>query len=340
MALENIKFLVLWVTGDCNLNCKYCYADGKTNKESMSFEIAKMAIDRCDKGPVKLQLAGGEPLLNLELIKEIYDYIKLNNIPAILQMQTNATLIDSKVARDIRDMNISMGVSFDGTIEINQYLRGKSPKVLSGIRHLKDEGIMVNLNCVVTNRNIEYLDQLVDMAYYLGNVGGVGLDLLRLTGRALENKLEIREATEKEIKYALKRAYLRTREIERISGRRIVLREIEEAKRRIEQPLRCGEYCHASYGGSAVVLPNGDIYPCGSLIGNEEYYMGNILNEDSIKDVQIATIAPPRCRICKYKDICQGACPASAIINNNGEIPDQDCVLRRTSFEIAEDYME
>lgn len=340
MVFDNIKFLVLWVTGDCNLQCRYCYAEGKTNKEYMSFEIAKKAIDKCNKRPIKLQLAGGEPLLNLRLIKKLYDYVETNKIPAIFQMQTNASLIDSEMARSIKEMKISMGVSFDGPIEINEYLRGKSTEVLNGIRLLREEGIMVNLNCVVTDKNIAYLDKLIDMAYYLGNVGGVGLDLLRLTGRAIDTKSEIKEASGKGIKDALMKAYLRTKEIEMLSGRNIIIREIEEAGRRINQPSKCGEYCHAPYGGSAVVLPNGDIYPCGSLVGREEYYMGNVLDDDNIKNVIVRTTSPPRCKVCKYKEFCQGACPARAIINKGGEITEQDCILRKTAFEIVEAYMD
>ena len=337
MIFEDIKFLVLWVTGDCNLRCRYCYASDKTDKDYMSFEVAKKAIDLCNKKKIKLQLAGGEPLLNFNLIKEIYDYIKSNDIPAILQMQTNGSLIDEGIAQGIRDMRIAMGVSLDGPIDINEKLRGASSEVLNGIRLLKEVGVMLNLNCVVTDLNIDYLYQLIDIAYYLGNVGGVGLDLLRLTGRAIKDESKVKEASPKAIKDALKRAYLRSMEIEMISGRKIIKREIEEAKKKLKKPLKCSEYCHASYGGSAIVLPNGDLYPCGSLVGIEEYYMGNVLGDNIYKKIRVNNNENIECNDCEYNPFCQGACPARGIINNDGGITEQDCMLRKASFEIAKD---
>ena len=336
MAFGNIRFLVLWLTRDCNLRCRYCYADAGKHKEYMNFEVAKRAIDLCGENCIKLQFAGGEPILNFKLVERLYDYIKSNNISAILQMQANGTLIDYEIARHIKKMNIAMGVSFDGPIEINEYLRGNSKDVLRGMSILREEGIMANINCVVTDRNIEYLDKLVDIAYYLGNVGGIGLDLLRLTGRAIDTKSEVMEASPLDIKSSLEKAYLRTKEIESISGKKVIIREIEEARKRLYNPPKCGVYCHASYGGSAVVLPNGDIYPCGSLVGLEEYYMGNVLDEKTIKNIKVEIIPSARCQNCKYKSFCQGACPARGIINKNGVITEQDCTLRKTSFEIVE----
>ena len=39
---KNITFIV---TKDCQLACKYCYLVGKNEKERMSWEVAKAAID-------------------------------------------------------------------------------------------------------------------------------------------------------------------------------------------------------------------------------------------------------------------------------------------------------
>ena len=39
---KNITFIV---TKDCQLACKYCYLVGKNEKERMSWEVAKKAID-------------------------------------------------------------------------------------------------------------------------------------------------------------------------------------------------------------------------------------------------------------------------------------------------------
>ena len=69
------------VTEECNLRCKYCYMIGKNNKK-MSFDTAKKAVDLIlDSKPeydaVAWEFIGGEPTLEIGLIDEISDYIKM-----------------------------------------------------------------------------------------------------------------------------------------------------------------------------------------------------------------------------------------------------------------------
>lgn len=332
---NNLNFLVLWLTNDCNLRCKYCYANAGDKKDYMSFETAKKAIN-VPKSKFKLQLAGGEPLLNFSLIKDIYNYLQANRPDIKMQMQTNGTLITREIAREIRKMNISVGVSLDGPVEINEKFRGKTVAAINGIKNLAREGVMVNLNSVITSESIEHLDKLVDLAFYLGNVGGIGLDLLRETGRTCNNNVKI--ASENQIRKYVRKAYHRSLELSEITGRRIVIREVEDARRRMLQNIGCTEYCHAVYGGSMVVTPQGHLYPCGSLVSKEEYYMGNINNTNSFKEVRIKSKRPETCSLCKYRDICVGACPARSIINGkNNRITLEECALRKTAFEIIEE---
>lgn len=188
--MKHVKYIVLWTTNDCNLRCKYCYANGGDKKEYMTFETAKKAID-LPKGSFKLQLAGGEPLLNFELIKEIHSYLKKQKPNIKMQIQTNGTLIDDKIGKWVKEMGIPIGVSLDGPFEVNESIRGSTKEVIEGIKTLGAFGIMTNINCVVTSESIKKLDKLMDLAFYLGNIGGIGLDLLRETGRTEISGVEI-----------------------------------------------------------------------------------------------------------------------------------------------------
>jgi sulfatase maturation enzyme AslB (radical SAM superfamily) len=74
------------VTEDCNLRCTYCYQAHKNNKHKMTFDIAKKAVDYVLGNPqifnaeaVLWDFIGGEPLLEIELIDKIVDYIKINS---------------------------------------------------------------------------------------------------------------------------------------------------------------------------------------------------------------------------------------------------------------------
>lgn len=65
---------------------------------------------------------------------------------------------------------------------------------------------------------------------------------------------------------------------------------IEDARKRIIEGKGCITYCHAVYGGSMVVHPDGNVYPCGSLSGSEKYYMGNIYDLSSKEKLELITI--------------------------------------------------
>ena len=68
---KNITFVV---TKDCQLACKYCYLVGKNSKETMSFDVAKQAIDYIlsnesdyPEESVIWDFIGGEPFMEIDL---------------------------------------------------------------------------------------------------------------------------------------------------------------------------------------------------------------------------------------------------------------------------------
>ncbi|MDU1322191.1 MAG: radical SAM peptide maturase, CXXX-repeat target family [Clostridium botulinum] len=78
---HNITFIV---TEGCNLRCKYCYQVHKNGENRMDFETAKKSVDyildnrEIFSAPgVVWDFIGGEPLLEIELMDQITDYIRL-----------------------------------------------------------------------------------------------------------------------------------------------------------------------------------------------------------------------------------------------------------------------
>lgn len=325
------------MTNDCNLRCKYCYAEAGKKKEYMDFETAKMALHTPKNEKFSVQIAGGEPLMNFELIEKIYKEIKDSklNVSKIM-VQTNGTMITPEIAKKLKKMNIALGVSLDGPPVINEKLRGKTAQAIEGIQTLAAEGLVVNLNCVVTSLNVKYLKDLVDFAFYMGNVRGIGLDLLRKVGYANEFKSEILEAEPVDLKENLLKAYSRTKELFKLTGKKIVIREIEEARIRFVSKDICKGYCYAMDGKSMVVVPDGSIYPCGSFVGDPNYYMGDVKNTETLRKISIENSKPEVCKSCIYNDICPGGCPSRVIVNvGKDSFSQQDCILRKASFEVV-----
>ena len=127
------KSITFIVTKDCQLACKYCYLVGKNSKERMSFEIARQAIDyilshedEMREASVTWDFIGGEPFLEIDLIDQICDYLKMEMFRRNhhwfnsyrFSFSTNGINYDSeKVQRFIAKNyeHLSIGITIDGT---------------------------------------------------------------------------------------------------------------------------------------------------------------------------------------------------------------------------------
>ncbi|MBF0253432.1 MAG: 4Fe-4S cluster-binding domain-containing protein [Candidatus Omnitrophica bacterium] len=97
------RLCMLMVTHSCNLNCTYCYEAYK-DEQYMEHTLAKnillkeLAFVRHSEKFEELEInfMGGEPFLNLELIKEIVEWLcqLKQDIPFVTSCSTNGTLID------------------------------------------------------------------------------------------------------------------------------------------------------------------------------------------------------------------------------------------------------
>ena len=325
--------LVLWISGRCNLKCLYCYADDNPFKQDMDREVVLKTLDVFKDYPLKIQFAGGEPMMNFSLIREVCEQVRSMGVDATFQMQTNGTLIGEKQSSEIRKMNIAVGISLDGIPSVNETVRGKTVEVVRGIQALKAEGIRINLNSVITTHNVRDLPRLVDFAMYLGNVDGIGLDLLRCSGRGKSAYGKLQVCAE-DVARALTGMYDRSEELYRMTGKRIALREVEEAAIRLNARRRPPGYCYASCGRSYVILPEGSVYPCGSLAGNPDFCMGKVT--EPLKPICLKTTAGTECATCEFEPVCPGGCPSRMLLNGfDDKGIHLDCILKKTAFKLA-----
>ena len=127
MTDRYLSELVLQVTQNCNLNCRYClYAQNNKIDRShqfydMEWEIAKKSIDYLfshaqDANTIKISFYGGEPLLNYELIKKAVEYSKaLFKYKAIeYTLTTNGSIMNDDIAEFLITNSITVYFSMDG----------------------------------------------------------------------------------------------------------------------------------------------------------------------------------------------------------------------------------
>ena len=132
IAFSNTVLIIFEVTDKCNLKCHYCaygrlYSnyDPRENK-NMSFATAKTFLDnfvkrrdsklnKSFKKKTRINFYGGEPLLNIDFIKKIIQYIEDNKLENLFDygMTTNGTLLRKHIDYLVRK-NFDIVISLDG----------------------------------------------------------------------------------------------------------------------------------------------------------------------------------------------------------------------------------
>ncbi len=126
---RRLSQLILQVTQQCNLRCSYCVYGGMyenrhhTNK-SMSFELAKKSIDfflqhSYETNNLVVSFYGGEPLLNIKLMKQCVEYVSENvdGKDVLYTVTTNGTLLTDEIMEFLEKYNFSTLISLDGSKE-------------------------------------------------------------------------------------------------------------------------------------------------------------------------------------------------------------------------------
>jgi uncharacterized protein len=136
-SLANLKNMILGITQNCNLRCRYCSYSGiykyqrTHNQKSMVWPTAKKAVDlyfeklnskfRTDRTlDRRLSFFGGEPLLEFDTILKTIRYTREKNqslnkkLYFIFMISTNGMLLNQEYIKTIVKEDIELSISFDG----------------------------------------------------------------------------------------------------------------------------------------------------------------------------------------------------------------------------------
>lgn len=352
-----IKALCLNVVHDCNLRCKYCFADEgeyKGCRKPMSAEIGKKAIDYVleNSGSIKnieVDLFGGEPLMVFDTIKEIVDYAKekdkLYNKNIRFTMTTNATLLNDEII-DYIDKNMgNIILSIDGRKEVNDNVRirvdgsGCYDRILPNIKKMvdrRDPSKQYYARGTFTRENTDFFEDVMALA-------NEGFTEISIEPVVLPDSHNLS---------------IRREDLPKIFEQYDIL--YKEMLRRAEENDNPFKFYHFNIdlnGGPCVykriagcgagheyvaITPDGDIYPCHQFVGNEEFLLGNIKdgieNKELSKEFKKAHIYnKPKCKECWARFYCSGGCQANNF-NFNGDIHvpyEIGCEMQKKRIECA-----
>jgi uncharacterized protein len=175
-SVESISFIIIQATNLCNLNCTYCYLDGRKTPGRISFDTVDVLFKKLSESsyiqkPIKVNWHAGEPLVaGIDFYKEAFKiarkYFSKDEISHLFQ--TNATLITEEWVRFFIEEDVKIGISCDGPAHIQDLQRvnwagkGMSKYVQRGIDLLRKHNIRLQGLCVITNNNIDYPNEVYD----------------------------------------------------------------------------------------------------------------------------------------------------------------------------------
>ena len=135
MKSNEVKALCIHICHDCNFRCRYCFADEgayHAKRESMTLETAKAAVDFLLKNSgnrkvLEMDFFGGEPLMNLEVLKQTVAYAKEEGAKVgkkfLFTTTTNALLLDDKTIEFFNEEMENVVLSLDGRPEVHDAIR-------------------------------------------------------------------------------------------------------------------------------------------------------------------------------------------------------------------------
>jgi uncharacterized protein len=351
-----IKALCLNIAHDCNLRCKYCFADEgeyKGKRMLMSAETGKKAIDFVLKmsGPrknIEVDLFGGEPLIAFETVKAIVDYAKeaekAYNKNIRFTMTTNATLLTDEIM-DYLDKNMgNIVLSIDGRKAVNDNVRvrvdgsGSYDSILPKIKKmvdLRDKGKQYYARGTFTRDNTDFFEDIKHLAE-------AGFDEISIEPVVLpaEHPLSLREEDLPQIFDQYDKLF--DEMIKRHGS------NDEFTFYHFNIDLKGGPCVYKRISGCGAgheyvaITPDGDVYPCHQFVGNEKFKMGSLDSEkldmsiaDEFKNAHIYN--KPECEECWARFYCSGGCQANNY-NFNGDmhIPYKlGCEMQKKRVECA-----
>ncbi len=350
-----VKALCLHIAHDCNLACKYCFAEegeyhGK--RELMSVEVGMKAIDFLiensgNRRNLEVDFFGGEPLMNWKVVKQIVEYgrsrEKKSNKKFRFTLTTNGMLLNDEIMEYCNREMSNVVLSLDGRKEINDAMRptrgghGSYDVIVPKfIKFAKSRGTKdYYIRGTFTRNNLEFSKDVMHYA----DLGFEQTSMEPVVGEADEPYAirweDIPKIKEEYDKLAVE--YIRRKKEGRGFHFFHFNIDLEQGPCVAKRLSGCGsgtEYL--------AVTPTGDLYPCHQFVGRENFRMGTVFEgvkrldtRDAFKECNV--YAKPKCRDCYAKFYCSGGCAANShnFYGNITDVYDIGCELQKKRIECA-----
>lgn len=261
--------LTLAVTSLCNLRCKHCLTYDKCDSDNdFTFEELKRIIQDIARMKVfSIAVFGGEPFVRTDIIDTINE---ISKYPINISINTNGTLIDEAMAKELAPFRAAFTISLDGSsASVVEKIRGKGvfQKTIKAIELLKNLNKQILISTTVMGFNYRDLPEIARLGKEMG-VSGVRfnhlfyinnaecfIDSLVISANQAMETVSTLERMNEEYGGFVSGSFLQVAQM---------IKEINEGKKpEVFEPSRQLEVkpCGAAKTKCAI-KPNGDVVPC------------------------------------------------------------------------------
>lgn len=324
---------IVATTRRCNLNCCYCHASARpvhADGEDLSVEVARKIVGFVFQSPsesVIIELQGGEPLLNLSIVKFIVRHVEQltqkDSKRVSFDLVSNLTLMNQKAVEFLKQHDVHICSSIDGpksVHDLNRRIgnRGTFDLVMKKKRIMQNQNLQVPFLTVFTRQTLPHYREIVDFS------ANQGEELLCVNpvnplGYARQIWDEIGYDCDTYLDYY--RRLLDYTFTKMSAGHFIIDRRFLLGLNKLtsSSDVRFTDFrnpCGAVFGQIAYDV-NGDVYPCDEARGIPELKLGNVYTHSydeiacSPKTMELVRSSVPDdrlCQTCAYKPFC-GVCP-------------------------------
>ncbi len=350
-----VKALCLHIVHDCNLACRYCFAEeGEYHgrRALMSYEVGKKALDFLvansgNRVNLEVDFFGGEPLMNWDVVKQLVAYGRSleeeKNKKFRFTLTTNGILLNDDILEFANKEMSNIVLSIDGRKEVNDKMRpfrggqGSYDIIVPKFQKTAESRDQMNyyVRGTFTHNNLDFskdVAHLADLGFKQISVEPVVAKQEEVYALKDEDIPQILE----EYDIIAKDLIRRRKEGKGVNFFHFMI-DLEGGPCVAKRLSGCGsgtEYL--------AVTPWGDFYPCHQFVGQEEFLMGNV--DDGIVRTDIRdefktcnVYAKEKCKNCFAKFYCSGGCAANSY-NFHGNINDAydlGCELQKKRVECA-----
>ena len=350
-----VKALCLHIAHDCNLACRYCFAEeGEYHgrRALMSFEVGKKALDFLiansgSRKNLEVDFFGGEPLMNWDVVKKTVEYGRSleekYDKKFRFTLTTNGVLLNDEIMEFANREMANVVLSIDGRKEVHDYMRptrngkGSYDVILSKFQEFakKRAGKSYYVRGTYTHNNLDFSNDVLHMA-------DLGFDQISVEP-VVSLPDEPYAIKEEDIPVLLEQYDILAKEMikRHKEGRGFnffhFMIDLEGGPCVAKRLSGCGsgtEYM--------AVTPWGDLYPCHQFVGEDDFCIGNVFdgikNQDIVNEFKLCNVyAKDKCKDCFARFYCSGGCAANSykFHGNILDAYDIGCELQKKRIECA-----